>query len=523
MKKYMLKRLLTGLLSAMAATVIVMLMIFSLLDRTLVFAKDPVFSKQTNNAREVYKYRKWEEFGYLDYVTYADYLNQLAQDGEIDQKTLESAIKIGRTAKADPKEVAPYVKQFTEYYESKGYTVQRMDAVLQGGHKVATGGTQQLFAHKDKSLISRVLHYFTGVFQVDNIHTVKEDVGKRGLTFTLYDPVYGGEKFSPAILGNGTQHKYLLYFDEKFPYIHQNLLTVHLGTSYTVNQGVDVFDTMTQSQGSYIMSPVTFPTGLVEMSADDLHTATYVPGSRENSAINIKCFTDDYTQVSIVKNTMSKVGFSFVLGFLSSALAYLIGIPAGIAMARRKDKTLDHIGTAYIVFSLAVPSLAYIFMVKAIGGMAGLPTNFDVEHGTWLMYLLPIISLALPAIGNLMKWMRRYMIDQMNSDYVRFARASGLSEHEIFQKHIFKNAAIPIIHGLPATILSALVGAIITERVYVVPGAGNLLTTAINMYDNNVIVGLTLFYALLSVVAIILGDLLMSMADPRISFVEKAR
>ena len=65
--------------------------------------------------------------------------------------------------------------------------------------------------------------------------------------------------------------------------------------------------------------------------------------------------------------------------------------------------------------------------------------------------------------------------------------------------------------------------AIITERVYVVPGAGNLLTTAINMYDNNVIVGLTLFYALLSVVAIILGDLLMTLVDPRISFVQKAR
>ena len=63
----------------------------------------------------------------------------------------------------------------------------------------------------------------------------------------------------------------------------------------------------------------------------------------------------------------------------------------------------------------------------------------------------------------------------------------------------------------------------ITERVYVVPGAGNLLTTAINMYDNNVIVGLTLFYALLSIVAIILGDLLMTLVDPRISFVQKAR
>lgn len=139
------------------------------------------------------------------------------------------------------------------------------------------------------------------------------------------------------------------------------------------------------------------------------------------------------------------------------------------------------------------------------------------------MYVLPVVSLALPQVANLMKWMRRYMIDQMNSDYVKFARSGGLSESEIFSKHIMKNAAIPIIHGVPASVLGALTGAIITERVYVVPGAGNLLTTAINAYDNGVIVGVTLFYALLSVISIILGDILMSMVDPRISFSTKDR
>ena len=139
------------------------------------------------------------------------------------------------------------------------------------------------------------------------------------------------------------------------------------------------------------------------------------------------------------------------------------------------------------------------------------------------MFVLPIVSLALPAIANLMKWMRRYMIDQMNSDYVKFARSSGLSEGEIFAKHIWKNAAIPILHGIPASIIFSMVGAIITERVYVVPGAGNLLTEAINKYDNGVIVGVTLFYAVLSVISIILGDVLMATADPRISFTSKGR
>ena len=88
---------------------------------------------------------------------------------------------------------------------------------------------------------------------------------------------------------------------------------------------------------------------------------------------------------------------------------------------------------------------------------------------------------------------------------------------------MLKNAIIPIVHGIPGSVLGAMTGAIITERVYVVPGAGNMLTTAINRYDNGVIVGLTLFYALLSVTAIIIGDVLMSVMDPRISFTSKAR
>ena len=153
----------------------------------------------------------------------------------------------------------------------------------------------------------------------------------------------------------------------------------------------------------------------------------------------------------------------------------------------------------------------------------GLPSVFNVASSSKLMYVLPVVSLSLPSIASLMKWLRRYMIDQMNSDYVKFARSGGLSESEIFSKHILKNAIIPIVHGIPGSILGALTGAIITERVYVVPGAGNLLTQAINKYDNSVIVGVTLYYAILSVTSLILCDILMSIVDPRISFSSKAR
>lgn len=122
-----------------------------------------------------------------------------------------------------------------------------------------------------------------------------------------------------------------------------------------------------------------------------------------------------------------------------------------------------------------------------------------------------------------MRWLRRYMIDQMNSDYVKFARSGGMSEGGIFTRHIFKNAAIPIVHGIPGTILGALVGAFITETVYFVPGTGRMLTDAITLKDNSVIIGLAAFYGLLSVISLILGDILMALVDPRISFTDKAR
>ena len=523
MGKYILKRLLHGAVSIIIVVAIVMVMIYSWLNRDLVFSTDSAYTRQSGNSRVTYSYDKWEKYGYLDYVTYQDWLNQLARDGEIDEETRTEAAVLGRKAEGDSELTAEYTARFREYYESQGYTVTRLDAVM-NGRKVANGGQQAMFAAKDKPLTNRIWNYFTGLIELDNIHRAEEVEGERGLTFTWYDPVYGGEKFSPAIIGNGTMHKYLLYMDNQFPFLHQNLATIRLGLSYSVNTGVDVFDTMTRSQGSYVKSTITYPTQLVEESADDLHTAVYVQGSLAANALNQARFIDDYTNVDTMKGNFSKMGFSFVIGIISTVMAYCLGLPIGLLMARHKEGLLDKLGTIYIVFIIAVPSLAYIFLFKAIGtSVFGLPGSFNMESGSKLMFILPIVSLALPSIGNLMKWMRRYMIDQMNSDYVKFARSGGLSENEIFTKHIWKNAAIPIVHGIPASVLMAMTGAIITERVYLVPGAGNLLTEAINKYDNGVIVGVTLFYAILTVVSVILGDVLMATVDPRISFTTKDR
>lgn len=523
MVKYFFKRFFRGCISLVIAIALVMLMVFSWLDNTLIFAEDEQYVKLSNNQRTIYMYQKWEEYDYLDYVPYTDWLNQLVASGEITEDERQSVATIGRTADKDSDETAAYIQRFTEEYEAQGYTVVRLDAVMATPNRIATGGSASLFAYQNTPLLIRMLNFFAGIFEFDNINYVEEDIGERGLTFTLYDPAYGGEKFSPAILGNGTYHKYLLYFDDRFPYIHQNFLTIHLGTSYSVNKGVDAFETMVQSQGNYVRSTTYYPTGVVEESADDLHSATYLAGSRDLNLVYANLYTDDYTNVSLVKDSGSRISYSFIVSIIASALAYIIGLPLGILMANKKDTWVDRLGNAYVVIIMAVPGLAYMLMLKAIGNKLGLPTTFSLDNPTWLMYIMPIASSAIGAIAGEMKWMRRYMVDQMNSDYVKFARSEGLSEREIFTKHIFKNAAIPVVHGIPGAITGALSGAIIMEQVYLIPGVGGLLVQAIGAYDNAVIVGVALFYGVLFIISAIAGDILMAVMDPRISYTSKAR
>ena len=523
MTKFLLRRILHAAISVCIVVLIVMVMIYSMLDRNQIFASDPQFTKVSNNDKILYKYRNWKDYGYVDYITYGDWLQSLATSGEIDEETRKAASSIGRKAENDSDITAEYVERFTREMEAEGYTVVRLEAIMQTPKKIAPGGQQKLFCYRDRPLYLRLLGYFGHLIEVDTIHAVKDDVGERGLTFTLHDPLYGGEKFSPAVMGNGTLHKYLIYCDGKFPFIHQNLVSINLGKSYSVNKNIEVTVTMTKGQGSFVNSMVTYPTGLTELSADDLHTAIYQAGSLEGNVINQDRFVDNYTSVQTNKSGMSRMGYSFTIGIIATVISYLLGVPLAIWMALKKDKLVDKIGTAYVVFIMAVPSLSYILIFKALGNMAGLPTTFIMDSKSKLMFVLPIVSLALPAVGGLMRWLRRFMIDQMNSDYVKFARSGGLSEGEIFSKHILKNASIPIVFGVPGAILWAMTGAFITERVYVVPGIGGLLINAINAYDNGVIIGITLFYAVISVTSMILGDVLMSLVDPRINFTENAR
>ena len=322
------------------------------------------------------------------------------------------------------------------------------------------------------------------------------------------------------MVGSGTTHKYQLYFDGRFPFIHQNWIHLNLGTSFTKFRGQEITDVINRPTGDQVKVQTQYPAKLGTdeyiNSAIDFHTLTY--NSSPRTKTEMKQFPDQYTTYSYRIDGLSMLENSFVIGLIATAIAYLFGLPLGIAMARHKDGLGDKIGNGYIIFSIAVPGLARIFLFAAIGTtLFGLPYKFANAEAKILAYILPTLSLALPSIGNLMKWMRRYMIDQMNCDYVKFARAEGMSEKEIYRKHISPNAMIYLVHGIPGNILGCLTGAIITERVYSVPGVGGLLTNAINGYDNGIIVACTVFYTTLSLISLILGDLLLAKYDPRIS------
>ncbi|MCR4778261.1 MAG: ABC transporter permease [Lachnospiraceae bacterium] len=522
MKKYLFKRILFSIFSLLVVVGVVMILVYSLIERSVIFQTDDIWNKKSNNDRAVYEYAQYQKYGYLEYVDYTSFVRDkyVEKYGEDYYTQSDYLLDKDIVQKADAFMDNETVKEFIDYYNKKGYTFSYYKPITFKSGKVKPGGKGYFIASYEKSVFTRLGKYIAGLITVETTKDVKDPELTDRYIRIEKDP-YGG---SFAVVGSGTRHKYLIYFDGRFPFIHQNWLHLNLGVSYTAYRGQEISSVISSPTGELITKNVQFPTMLgtdeyVE-SAIDFHSLTY--NEAEISDAEKAQFTDRYTVYSYNKGGLSMLQTSFVIGIIATIIAYALGLPAGMHMARRKDKLGDKLGNAYIIFIMAVPSLAYIFMFAAIGTtLFHLPYKFANANVKILAYILPVISLALPQIGSLMKWMRRYMIDQMNSDYVKFARAEGLSEKEIYKIHISRNAMIYLVQGIPGSILGCLTGAIITERVYGVPGVGNLLTNALNQHDNGVIVACTFFYTSLSIISIILGDLLLAKYDPRISLSEE--
>ena len=518
MKKYMLNRILFSIFSLLVVIVVVMLLVYSLIDRSVVFQTDDTWNKKSNNDRSIYEYIQYEKYGYLEYEDYttfvqAKYTELYGDDYYTNEDYLTDKNIIQNVDEFQNNET---VQEFIAYYSKLGYNLKYFAPQTYKNGKTKPGGTGYLVATLEKNVFVRLGDYLKGFFTIETTNDVTDENLTDRYIRIEKDPYSG----LFAIVGSGTQHKYQLYFDSHFPFMHWNWIHINLGTSYTAYRGQEITSVINTPTGELRTVTTQYPSMLgtdeyVE-TAIDFHTLSYSYSPK--SAVEETQFPDNYTVYSYRRNGMSMIETSFVIGIIATILAYIFGLPLGIQMARKKDHFGDHLGNFYIIFIMAVPSLAYIFMFAAVGTtLFHLPYKFANAEVKILAYILPIISLSLPQVGSLMKWMRRYMIDQMNSDYVKFARAEGLSENEIYNIHISRNAMIPLVHGIPGSILGCLTGAIITERVYSVPGVGNLLTSAINSHDNGIIVACTVFYTSLSIISLILGDLLLAKVDPRIS------
>ena len=226
---------------------------------------------------------------------------------------------------------------------------------------------------------------------------------------------------------------------------------------------------------------------------------------------------------SIAKIIAQKAPVSIKLGLMSMAVSLAVGMPLGILMARStrtRWKLWDKFGTVFIVIVQAVPSAVYHLLIQLYGSeILGVSMLFnDRNPATWI---LPVFSLSIGNIAYYAMWLRRYMVDESNKDYIRLARAKGVPAGKISRSHVFRNAVVPLVQYLPQSILFTLMGSLYVESLYSIPGMGGLLIQVIKLQDNTMVQALVLIYAALSVVGLLFGDLMMALVDPRISFTGK--
>ena len=233
--------------------------------------------------------------------------------------------------------------------------------------------------------------------------------------------------------------------------------------------------------------------------------------------------------VSINEIIAEKIPVSLRLGLISLAIALSLGLPLGIMMARSTRTRFqigDRLGTVFIVLIQAMPSAVYHILIQFIGSQTyvgkeilGLPMLFSADNVK--SFILPVISLSIGNIAYYAMWLRRYMVDESNKDYIRLARAKGVPNGAISRQHVFRNAFVPLVQYIPNSILFTLMGSLYVESLYSVPGMGGLLVTAIKRQDNTLVQALVLIYAVISILGLLFGDILMGIVDPRISFAKK--
>lgn len=486
MKKYILTRLLKSIVAIFVVVAIVVTMVFTLIPKSNVFAKDTVVTKLTGNQLYLYKMNVLKDLGYQAFYTQSEMCS-------IKSKNFAECKKIGSAES----------KRVIAEFEKEGFKIHELDYAddMQG----------LVTAHREYSAFELILRYLSKLIFVDHMYRVNDPNNKD----LKREYSFGGNAGNWGLLCSGCEYKYQLYFNGQFPFIHQNIIRLNFGKSYPTFSGVDTLEVISTRQGKNKSFEQVLPSGKRMSSPILQDTCRYKITLDE---LDKSKFNDHYANCRQAFDSPSMIETSYLFGILSLLLAYLIAVPAGISMARNKGKLQDKIGIVYINLLIAIPSLAFIFLMKYVGHFFGMPDLFpQLGFGNIKSYVMPIVILALMMTPGIMMWLRRYMIDQSNADYVKFAKSKGLSKREIFRNHILKNAIIPFVNGLPGSIILAISGAVITESVFSIPGMGKMLPDAITAANNNMIITLTFIFTSLSIFSVLLGDILMTLVDPRIS------
>ncbi|MFA7725684.1 MAG: ABC transporter permease, partial [Candidatus Izemoplasmatales bacterium] len=217
------------------------------------------------------------------------------------------------------------------------------------------------------------------------------------------------------------------------------------------------------------------------------------------------------------------IGFpnSAKIGGLAILLIIIVGIPLGIISALKQNKPIDYIVMFIATLGVTIPAFViasvylYIFAfrlewVDAIG----------LDKTT--SYIGPVIALCGYSLSFVSRLTRSSMLEVLREDYIRTARANGISKDKVIYKHALKNALIPVVTYLGPMIAAILTGSFVVERVFSIPGIGKYFVSSVSDRDYTVILGTTIFYAVLYVVMVLIVDVAYSLLDPRIRLGKKS-
>lgn len=219
-----------------------------------------------------------------------------------------------------------------------------------------------------------------------------------------------------------------------------------------------------------------------------------------------------------------RVGPTVELMSLAIAVSLVVGIPLGIVAAVRRNTVVDYGATVFSLGAISIPpfflgiSAIYLFSLKwNLLPSAGMSTPGTSSLGDLLRHLmLPVLILGLAAAGPITRYARSGLIGELAEDYVRTAEAKGASKKRVVLRHAFRNSLIPLITVTAMSIPSLLAGAVVIEQVFAWPGMGQLAISSISQNDYPVVIGFSLYIAVLVLLCNLAADVLYAVADPRV-------